>query len=115
MQIAYLVLTLGLAIMAAMSASLKIKRDPRVVKPIHEIIGVPMRYFPILAALEIAGAVGLIVGIWVRPIGVDAAGGLVLYFIGAVLSHLRVGDIKGIGGALFMLFLSAVALTLRLR
>jgi hypothetical protein len=43
-----------------------------------------------------------------------AAGiGLVLYFVGAVVSHLRVGDSKGIGPAAFMLVVAAAALGLR--
>jgi hypothetical protein len=47
------------------------------------------------------------------PIGVAAGIGLVLYFVGAIVSHLRVGDVKGIGSAAFMLVLAAGALTLR--
>jgi len=39
--------------------------------------------------------------------------GLVLYFVGAIVSHLRVGDLKGIGSAAFMLVLAAGVLTLR--
>lgn len=42
--------------------------------------GVPMKYFPLLAACEIAGAVGLILGIWWSPHGVAAGLGLLLYF-----------------------------------
>jgi hypothetical protein len=34
--------------------------------------------------------------------------------MGAVVSHLRVGDIKGIGAAAFMLVLAAGALAVRL-
>ena len=81
---------------------------------IHETVGVPLKYFPLLAAFEFAGALGLVVGIWWPPIGIAAGIGLVLYFVGAVVSHLRVGDIKGIGSAAFMLVLAAGALTLRI-
>ncbi len=45
-----------------------------------------------LACLEIAGAIGLIVGLFVAPIGIAAASGLVLYFLGAVIAHIRVKD-----------------------
>ena len=38
---------------------------------------------------------------------------MVIYFVGAVVSHLRVGDIKGIGPAVFMLMVAAGALALR--
>jgi len=81
---------------------------------IHEILGVPLRYFPLLAACEFAGALGLVLGIWWFPLGVAAGIGLVLYFVGAVASHLRVGDVKGIGPAAFMLALAAAALVMRI-
>jgi len=56
-----------------------------------------MKWFPWLAACEFAGAVGLLIGLAWAPIGIAAAVGLVLYFLGAIVAHLRVGDIKGIG------------------
>ena len=93
----------------------KIRRDPHIVQVIHEVIGVPMRYFPILAACEFAGALGVVLGIWWPLIGAGLAGiGLLIYFVGASMSHLRVGDVKGIGPAAFILTLAAVALALRL-
>jgi hypothetical protein len=56
-----------------------------------------------------AGAVGLIAGFVAPMIGALAAGGLVVYFIGAVGAHLRAGD-TGFGGAVFFLILAAGAL-----
>jgi len=47
-------------------------------------------------------------------IGIAAGIGLVLYFVGAIVSHLRVGDVKGTGSAAFMFVLAAGALALRL-
>ena len=114
MGIAYLVITVLLAAMAAFSAFGKIRREPRQVHVIHETVGVPLRYFPVLAACELAGAAGLVLGIWWPPLGVAAAIGLVLYFVGAIVSHLRVGDAKGIGPAVFMLALAAAALSMRI-
>jgi len=92
----------------------KLRRDPRVVRVIHELIGVPMKYFPLLAACEFAGAVGLVLGIWSPPLGVAAGIGLIVYFVGAIVSHLRVGDVKGIGPAAFFLTMSAGALVTRI-
>jgi hypothetical protein len=40
-------------------------------------------------ALKAAGALGLLVGLGVPLLGVVAAGGLVLFFVGAILTHLR--------------------------
>jgi len=45
---------------------------------------------------------------------VAASIGLALYFVGAIASHLRVGDVKGVGPAAFMLLLSAAALVMRI-
>ena len=92
----------------------KLRRDPRIVRVIHEVVGVPTKYFPLLASCEFAGAVGLVLGIWWPLLGVLAGIGLVLYFVGAVVSHLRVGDAKGIGPAAFLLTLSAGALVTRI-
>jgi len=72
-----------------------------------------MKYFPLLAACEIAGAVGLVLGIWWPILGIAAASGLAIYFIGAVISHVRVADFKGIGPAAMLLTVSAAALILR--
>jgi uncharacterized membrane protein YphA (DoxX/SURF4 family) len=114
MGIAYLVITIVLAAIALFSGIGKLRHDPKIVKVIHEIVGIPMNYFPLLAACEIAGAVGLVLGIWWPPLGVLAAIGLLIYFLGAVVSHLRIGDVKGIGPATFLLTMSAAALALRI-
>jgi hypothetical protein len=113
MHILYLVITVAFALMVTYSGVGKIRRDPLPVRVVHETIGLPLKYFPLLAACEFAGAVGLVAGIWWPPIGIAAGIGLVLYFVGAIVSHLRVGDVKGIGSAAFMLLLAAVALALR--
>ena len=110
MEMPYLVLTIVLAAIAAFSGVGKLCRDPR-----HRAgsSGVPLRYFPLLAACEIAGAVGLVLSIWWPVLGMAAGVGLVVYFVGAVVSHLRVGDMKGIGPAAFLLMVSVAALVLR--
>src|SRR5207253_5571572 len=90
MDTAYLLVTILFAAMAAFSAVAKIRRDAKVVHVIQEVVGVPLRFFPLLAACELAGALGLVLGIWSPWEGVAAGIGLVIYFVGAVASHLRV-------------------------
>jgi len=114
MGMAYLVVTVVAAGMAAFSAVGKLRHDPKIVHVVHEIVGVPLNYFPHLAACETAGAVGLVLGIWLPRVGMAAGIGLVVYFVGAIVSHLRVADWKGIGPAAFMLILSFTALVLSL-
>ena len=64
MGIAYLVITILLAAIVTFSGIGKIRHDPRIVQVIHELIGVPLKYFPLLAACELAGALGVVLGIW---------------------------------------------------
>jgi len=111
---AYLAITLVFAAMVVFSGIGKIRRDPHQVKVVHETVGVPLSYFPVLAGCEFAGALGLVLGFWSPPTGIMAGIGLVLYFIGAVVAHLRVRDFKGIGPAAFMLVLAGAVLWLRL-
>jgi hypothetical protein len=70
MGIAYLVITILLAAMVTFSGIGKIRHDPRIVQVIHELIGVPLKYFPLLAACEFAGALGIVLGIWWPLLGV---------------------------------------------
>lgn len=113
MQVAYLVVSILLAIALTFSGIGKLRRDARQVRVVHETVGLPLKYFPALATLEFAGAAGLVAGIWWPWIGIAAGIGVVLYFVGAVVSHLRVGDFKGIGSAAFMLVFAAAALVLQ--
>jgi hypothetical protein len=53
-------------------------------------VGVPQSWLPPLAILKGAGAAGLLLGLLgVRPLGIAAATGLVLFFIGALAAHVR--------------------------
>jgi len=114
MDTAYLAITILLAAMVLWSGVAKVRRDPNVTRVIHEIVGVLLRYFPLLAACEFAGALGMVLGILWPPLGMAAGIGLVLYFLGAAISHLRVSDVKGVGPAAFMPVLAAAALALRI-
>lgn len=113
-NMAYLATTIVFAAMVAFSGLGKIRRDPKIMHVIHEVVGVPLKYFSLLAACELAGAVGLVLGIWRPSIGVAAGIGLVVYFVAATVSHLRVSDVKGIGPAALMLAVGAGALALRI-
>jgi hypothetical protein len=52
-------------------------------------VGVPRSWLFPLGALKAAGALGLLVGLGVPLVGVVAAVGLVLFFVGAILTHIR--------------------------
>jgi len=55
-------------------------------------LGVTPATVPGLAMLELLGAIGLVAGLAVPAVGVAAAAGLALYFLGAVAYHRRAGD-----------------------
>lgn len=75
--------------------------------------GVPDSAYTVLAMLEFAAALGLLAGLWVLPIGVAAAIGVVLYFVGAVVFHVRAKD-SNIGAPIVLGLLGVAILTLRL-
>ncbi len=60
-----------------------------------------------LGGLLAAGAVGLVAGFAVPVVGTLAAVGLVCYFVGAFIAHVRVGSRKLVGWAVF--FVTSVA------
>jgi hypothetical protein len=51
--------------------------------------GVPRSWWVWLGTAKALGAVGLVLGLWVPAIGIAAAVGLGLYFLGAVATVLR--------------------------
>src|SRR3954447_18328253 len=114
MFIALVVVTVLLAAICLNSAAMKVRQNEQVLAVIHGTVGVPKQYLPALAALEIAGAAGLLLGLWLEPLGVLAATGLVAYFVGAGGGHLRVHDTKNLAMPLPPLVLAVAALVLRL-
>jgi uncharacterized membrane protein YphA (DoxX/SURF4 family) len=89
------------------------KKHPKVVEQIGGV-GVPLKYFPLLAGLEVAAAVGIVIGLGVRALGIAAAAGAVLYMLGAIASHLRVKDTKGAFNPVVPLIMAVATLVLRI-
>lgn len=67
----------------------------------------PRSWMPRLGTLLAVGSLGLLAGFAVPLVGTLAAAGLVLYFVGALIAHLRVGSRQLIGWAVF--FIASVA------
>ena len=74
--------------------------------------GVPESWMTMLGILKAAGALGLLVGISVPLIGTAAAVGLILFSVGAIITHLRAGDYS-FGLAVVFLLLAVAALVVR--
>lgn len=93
MFVATVIVSALLAAVGVASSAGKLTRQPRVMETM-EHVGVT-RIVPILASFELAGAIGVLVGLGVPALGMAAALGLSLYFTGAVISHIRVHDAIG--------------------
>jgi hypothetical protein len=76
-------------------------------------VGVPRSWLPALGVVKLAGAAGLVVGLLGLPaLGIAAAVGLVLFFVGAVVTHLRAHVLYNIAFPGAFLCLSAASLAL---
>jgi DoxX-like family len=111
MFVAYVVVTLLAAAANVFSATLDFIRFQQILTNMARV-GVPESWITILGILKGAAALGLLLGIAVPPIGIAAAGGLVLFFVGAIVTHLRARDYS-FGLAVVFLLLAVASLALR--
>jgi uncharacterized membrane protein YjjP (DUF1212 family) len=108
MHITYLVVTSLAALMNGYAATLNLV-GAESVKAVADRVQVSQRWMVPLGILLASGAVGLLLGMAVPVLGTAAAIGLILYFICAVIAHLRAHDTH-VGGAMFFLLLAVAAL-----
>ncbi|GAA4490179.1 hypothetical protein GCM10023094_52990 [Rhodococcus olei] len=107
MFIAAAIVSVLLALVLVFSAVGKLTKNPQQVESMTSV-GFPVDKMWLLALAELAGAVGLIAGLFWWPIGLAAAIGVVAYFLGAVLMHLRAND-KTIAPAGVLMLVAVVA------
>lgn len=88
MRTTYLVMSIIAAVLVGASASGTLLRVKFVVQSFADY-GVPRSWWPWLGAAKAAGALGLLIGLFVPIIGALAAICLVLYFIGAVVTVVK--------------------------
>jgi hypothetical protein len=88
MTATYVIVTAVGAALVAFSAVSVFTHAKWVVEPLADY-GVPRSWWSWLGAVKAAGAVGLVIGLFVPFIAVAAGIGLVLYFLGAVITVLR--------------------------
>lgn len=113
MFIAYVVVAVLLSILLVFSGRSMLVKDKDIMETLDRP-AVPKRWLPVLALLKFTGAVGLLIGIFYRPLGIAAALGVVLFFIGAVISHLRVKDVKGAPVPVLLVLLATAPVVLGL-
>ncbi|MEC3951998.1 DoxX family protein [Nocardia sp. CDC153] len=112
MNIAYHVVGVVAALWIGFSGFSLFTRKQFVVEPLEQY-SVPASWWNWLALAKSAGALGLIVGFFLPPIGIAAAICLVLYFLGASATSIRAGHAAS---AIFpVLYLVPAAATMALQ
>lgn len=109
----YVTVAVIAASMNIWAASEDFRRTDRVTENVARAEIPPSWLFP-LGALKFAGAVGLVVGIFLPLIGLAAAVGLVLFFVCAVFAHLRVRWYSTLPYPIAFLLLAVIALAILL-
>lgn len=105
MLIATVVVSVLLAAAVTGSAAAKLTHVRPVIETVTAV-GFPEERIPVLAALELAAAAGLLIGLRWAPLGVAAAAGVIVYFAGALPFHFRAGD-RNIAGPAALLLLAS--------
>jgi DoxX-like family len=113
MFVATVVVSAVLAVAMAGAGLRKLTHRPDVVQA-YARVGVPEDRLNHLALILLAGAAGLLAGLFWAPVGIAAAAGTVCYFLLAVAAHVRANDTSNLPTPMVMALLAAAALTLRL-
>lgn len=111
MTIAYVIVTIVAALWVGFSAYSIFAKASYVVDPLRHY-GVPESWWFWLALAKAAGALGLLAGLFLPYIGIAAGIGLVLYFLGAVVTVLRARSYNTLVAPLMYLAPAAAALVL---
>ncbi|MFI2412157.1 DoxX family protein [Streptomyces sp. NPDC018947] len=113
MFIATVVFSALLTLVFCGAGSAKLSGSQKMVDQLAHL-GVGRALMRFIGTAQLLGAAGLVVGLWVGPLGVAAAIGLAVLMTGAVIHHVRGGDAaKDMSGAVIVLLLSLITLTLR--
>jgi hypothetical protein len=85
---AYVLVSLLAAAALTFSATADFLRYEKVLASMTRA-GVPESWLTALGVLKALGAAGLVIGTLLPAIGIAAAAGVVLFFVGAVITHVR--------------------------
>jgi DoxX-like family len=101
-----------LAALLGYSALTKLSHQERFVRG-YIRVGVPEDKLDYLAIILLAGAAGLILGLFWAPVGLAAAIGVTLYFLVAIAVHIRADDAEHLPTPVMIAVLAGAALLLR--
>lgn len=99
-----------LALLLVLTAVRKLGHSEDVVAS-YARVGVPERALDLLAVILLAAATGVVSGLWWPIFGVITAGGLICYFLVAVVLHIRARDYRNLVNPLVFSTL-AIAVTI---
>jgi uncharacterized membrane protein YphA (DoxX/SURF4 family) len=91
MHVTIAALSIAAALVFLLAGGMKVAMRPGVAKNLRRL-GVDSGGIRMIGILEIAGAIGLLAGVWMPPLRVAAAAGFVCLLIGALTYHARAGD-----------------------
>jgi hypothetical protein len=113
MTVATAIVSVLLATLLAFAAARKLSHREPVVQT-YVRVGVPEDKLDYLAIILLAGATGLVIGLFWAPIGVAAAIGVIAYFSVAIAFHIRAHDERNLPTPLVIALIAVTALVLRL-
>ncbi|MFI7000817.1 DoxX family protein [Nocardia sp. NPDC050175] len=111
MSTAYVIVTIAAAVAALIASGVDVFRAEWV-RDNTRNYGIPDWTLYPLAVIKAAGALGLLVGLAIPPLGLAAAICLVLYFIGAIITIIRARGYRDLGYPMPYLGLAAASLAL---
>ncbi|WP_028402802.1 DoxX family protein [Ectobacillus panaciterrae] len=75
---------------------MKLTGNAMQVQAFTKVYGYSVAFMYVVGALEVLGALGLLIGYWKPKLAAFASGGLVLLMAGAAFTHLKAGQGMGI-------------------
>ena len=112
MSIAIIVLSALLAVAFLGAGALKLVGAKQSLQ-MRDQLRVGEQLWRLVGALEVAGALGLAVGLVVPVLGIAAAVGLSLLMVGAIAAHGRAQDLRSAGPAALLLVLAVATVVVR--
>lgn len=113
MPVADLIVSTLLAALLAFAAIRKLSHREDVVEA-YTRVGVPEDKLDYLAIILLAGAAGLVLGLFWSPLGVAAAIGVTCYFLVAIAFHIRANDSRNLPTPIVIAGMAVAVLVLQL-
>lgn len=110
----FIAVSVLLALGCLLPAAGKLSGQPQM-RQSADHFGIPWPRYRLIGVAELAAAAGVVIGIWVRPLGIAAAAGMGLLLIGALVAHARAKDgPKEMASALVILVITIAYLVVAL-